>query len=460
MPVYTCEPCEDCNPDQFARSQDTYRQAVLHILCEILAASGGGMAANDNEFEILCDTDTVAETLITFLRRYVVTPAGTVTTVDTELDGLTAYAVTGTVGPCDVEYTYVSDCFVALADSPVDYPEPGDPVGTAYGVGDTITWNEGFRNDNVLADSLFIITTNLSNGNYPAPFWVSIDGVDLFGSQPNMSDFNSCESVQGTNDSEVEILCDRNAGTDTPFLRRYTIPGVGAITTTDTELDGVTPYVVLGIAVPCDAEYVYDLACFRAIADSPIDYPVGGDPVGTAYEIGDIIQWKQSLDTTNFGGAFIKSAVAQNLSNGTYPTPFWFQLDGVDIVGSQPTAVDFEACDSVPEVLSARDLDPGLTGVLVKSGKGTIFDIEAFNINATDIAYLKIYDEPIAPVVGDTPIRTIGIPAQTGGAGFVIAFPAGINFEDGFGYRVTLAPADADVTAPAANEIILNFGYV
>lgn len=56
-------------------------------------------AAPDRELAVLCDDDG-AGTLTPFLRRYSVTDAGATTATDTELDGVTPYAVAGTVVRC------------------------------------------------------------------------------------------------------------------------------------------------------------------------------------------------------------------------------------------------------------------------------------------------------------------------------------------------------------------------
>lgn len=58
-----------------------------------------GVAGADQEFLPLCD---VADdgTSTPFLRRFATSPAGTVTATDTQLDGVTPYAPTGTVGMC------------------------------------------------------------------------------------------------------------------------------------------------------------------------------------------------------------------------------------------------------------------------------------------------------------------------------------------------------------------------
>ncbi|WP_233646818.1 hypothetical protein [Streptomyces sp. BSE6.1] len=82
------------------------------------------IAGSDSEFALLCDvTDDVSTP---FLRRYATAASGAVTATDTALDGVTPYAVTGTVGVCtvpdaepvDVTAHGVQDTGWALADEP------------------------------------------------------------------------------------------------------------------------------------------------------------------------------------------------------------------------------------------------------------------------------------------------------------------------------------------------------
>ncbi|CAL9537927.1 hypothetical protein [Streptomyces sp. enrichment culture] len=66
-----------------------------------MSGTNGSVAAPatpDEEFEILCDD------VGSFLRRYSTEDGATIVT-DTELDGTTAYAPTGTVVRCDAEQT-------------------------------------------------------------------------------------------------------------------------------------------------------------------------------------------------------------------------------------------------------------------------------------------------------------------------------------------------------------------
>lgn len=65
-----------------------------------VGGSGSGSADQpDFEFQVLCDTNAGVATK--FLRRYKTDSAGVTTKVDTRLDGTTAYAPTGSVASCD-----------------------------------------------------------------------------------------------------------------------------------------------------------------------------------------------------------------------------------------------------------------------------------------------------------------------------------------------------------------------
>ncbi|MBT3161513.1 hypothetical protein HTV80_00090 [Streptomyces sp. Vc74B-19] len=54
-------------------------------------------------------------------------------------------------------------------------------------------------------------------------------------------------------DAEFVLLCDDTGSARTPFLRRYSTSPAGAVTTTDTGLDGATPYTVAGTVTVCAA---------------------------------------------------------------------------------------------------------------------------------------------------------------------------------------------------------------
>jgi hypothetical protein len=142
-------------------------------------------AAPDREFEILCDDDG-AGTVTSFLRRYTVDSAGNTVPVDTDLDGTTPYAVTGTVGLCHdaqpqqriVTPHGSQDTDWSLAANPGTQSVTlmvlagTVPVTTAEGTinapaGSTLTWSvDGDEIDSELSGTLSI------DGTAPAASWL------------------------------------------------------------------------------------------------------------------------------------------------------------------------------------------------------------------------------------------------------------------------------------------------
>lgn len=104
----------------------------------------------------------------------------------------------------------------------------------------------------------------------------------------------------------------------------------------------------------------------------------------------------------------------------------------------------------------ARDINPGVTGVLVKAKPGGVSGWFLFNV-ATSIRYLKLYNKATAPLSSDTPLMTIDIPAGLGAN--LPPGPGEIDFTVGIGYRVTTGVADNDTGAPTANDVQLNLFY-
>lgn len=101
-----------------------------------------------------------------------------------------------------------------------------------------------------------------------------------------------------------------------------------------------------------------------------------------------------------------------------------------------------------------RSLSVLATGLIVKASKGTLYSIDAININAT-VRYLKIYDKATAATEADTPKMTVQL---LQGSRF-LSFPMGLRFDNGICIRATTELADAGTTAPSANETIVNLSY-
>ena len=97
----------------------------------------------------------------------------------------------------------------------------------------------------------------------------------------------------------------------------------------------------------------------------------------------------------------------------------------------------------------------------VKGSAGQIYMLTASNINAA-VRYLKIYNKASAPTVGtDTPLLVFAIPGNTAGAGTNIPIPdCGLAFSTGIAFAITTGVATSDTGAVAANELVVNIGYL
>lgn len=96
---------------------------------------------------------------------------------------------------------------------------------------------------------------------------------------------------------------------------------------------------------------------------------------------------------------------------------------------------------------------------VVKAAAGQIYGIQVSSVNAV-ARYLKLYDKATAPTVGtDVPVKTLVIPGNTAGAGFVIAWPAGLVFANGIAFALTTEATDAGATAVAASEHVVNIDF-
>lgn len=96
----------------------------------------------------------------------------------------------------------------------------------------------------------------------------------------------------------------------------------------------------------------------------------------------------------------------------------------------------------------------------VKASAGQVYSIQAFNLAAAP-RYLKLYNKASAPTVGtDTPVKTLMIPGNTAGAGFILDTGGmGLAFSTGIAFALTTGIADSDTGAVAVNEIVVNIDY-
>lgn len=92
----------------------------------------------------------------------------------------------------------------------------------------------------------------------------------------------------------------------------------------------------------------------------------------------------------------------------------------------------------------------------VKGSAGQLYTAIVSNMTAA-AKFFKLYDKASAPTVGtDTPVYTIPVQANST---LVIEDSYGFPFTLGLAYALTGAIGDADTTAVAANDMVVNLGY-
>lgn len=226
---------------------------AIRLLCEIAQNISN---TDDTEILCLCD-DQGGGTIVPFVRIVTVDSGGTVTTADFELDGVTPYVPSGTVGKCTGGSGDDSE-IMCLCD------------------------NQG---GGVIVPFLRIITAPGDGG----PLVIAdfeLDGVTPYVTSGTVE---KCES-EAPDDHEVLCLCDdQGGGTIVEFLRRLVVDAAGVVTLVDTELDGTTAYVVLGTVIKCSAgggnQITAQDLCVNAESIETQEILVfSGSPTGTVFE--------------------------------------------------------------------------------------------------------------------------------------------------------------------------------
>lgn len=154
------------------------------------------------------------------------------------------------------------------------------------------------------------------------------------------------------------------------------------------------------------------------------------------------------------------------------PAPYATEpIPGAQVSASQPVSATLAAASVVAGAFQ-RAVSATTNGIItfhhlisaastnatsVKASAGTIANIELTN-NSASMKFFKLYNKASAPTVGtDTPILTLGIPAN-GVRSFVP--PVEWRLATGIAYAITGAPAVADVTAVALNDVAVSIGYL
>lgn len=149
------------------------------------------------------------------------------------------------------------------------------------------------------------------------------------------------------------------------------------------------------------------------------------------------------------------NGVATTMGNGTSGTGVQRVTIASDSTGILQTVPGTTGGCLIQRVLSAATTN----ATSVKASAGQVYGMYAHNINASP-RFLKLYNKASSPTVGtDTPVMTLPIPGNANGAGFVLPLDNGVTFSTGIALAITGAVTDADTTAIAANDVVVNLFY-
>lgn len=125
---------------------------------------------------------------------------------------------------------------------------------------------------------------------------------------------------------------------------------------------------------------------------------------------------------------------------------------GANIIGSVSQVPTTTGGLSVFKKISAATTN----AATIKAAPGQVYGWYLYN-NAASTRFIKLYDKATALVVGtDVPVLTLPLPA---GAAANVSIDNGIAFLAGIGCAITANMADADTTAIAVNDVLINVFY-
>lgn len=99
---------------------------------------------------------------------------------------------------------------------------------------------------------------------------------------------------------------------------------------------------------------------------------------------------------------------------------------------------------------------------VVKATPGQVYGFDIFNLDQTPI-YIKFYDTASTPTPGTTTIKMrYGVSAIASALGThkpTVMLPCGVTFSTGIAFAIVTGITDADNTAVAASEFLINIYY-
>jgi len=323
------------------------------------------LEANFVEVEqtILCDNLPNTQQ-ITFIRHYIyeINSGTLLGSYDTELDGTTAFAVQGTVGRCfDLASEQDVTCWTAIAD------------GVGYVIGDRVQVLF-ITNANDPTNPVLQVHRNLSNGTFPLPIYIELYQNPAFGTPIDIADFAPGCSETGP-DVEQKTLCDIVPGLDRiTFIRHYVYDLDGNVANTyDTEQDGITPYVIQGTLQDCyPVDTQLEVECWTAIDN------------GLGYVINDRVRLF-SVQSVNAGFAPIYR-FGVNMSNGTYPNPFYLEINGGIVLGVLPDIGDFVPGCGPDRITELPVVDGGIVNVPNNTTVNYTFTLPVRSVSVSNLS--------------------------------------------------------------------------
>jgi hypothetical protein len=217
------------------------------------------------------------------------------------------------------------------------------------------------------------------------------------------------------------------------------------------------PNVTIGAAIPAGTNNIGDVDVLTVPADP---FGVNADAASATGSISAKLRFIAATGIPITGTVTIAGAVT---NAGTFAVQAaqagtWTVQPG-NTANSTPWLVTDTPATSGGLSMSKTVSAASTNATVVKASAGQVFSVQCSNVNAA-ARYLKLYNKATSPTVGtDVPVKTLIIPGNTAGAGFVLNWDKGLAFSAGIAFALTTGVADADTGAVAASELTVNVDY-
>lgn len=221
----------------------------------------------------------------------------------------------------------------------------------------------------VVTGQVFVVLTTPENSTVPVPSYLLVNTNGTF-VYPYSGAWQPAPNAETDLVQSVGYVCVTDAGVQTTWMVRssQTVDNTtGLVTGTVTEYstDGASwsATVPTGTitAGACQVSYVIERVDLCAIN------------AGVGYAVGDKVMFEFVIDP-RYPLPYI--FVAKNLSDGTYPSTIFLQIDGIPISGTLPNFADFRDCSAIPVTETAG-------GVVITNGATFTLPANAISFTVT-----------------------------------------------------------------------------